>query len=179
MGHHISEDPQRDGGERWPGIRARIKSYQTTFERNLNTYASKRGFSSLHDRPFVMRAFLKCWAAPGFHRYWRVWNPGISYFVYRLYLRLQRSMGRNPATVVAFTVSGFAHNAVACPFIGRWSWTLPVAFLFWGAFTVLFRRLEGFLRQDQWPWPANALVNVGLVCLCMDIGMDFNSWVYS
>jgi hypothetical protein len=159
------------------GVGARVKRYRTEFEEGLRAYVQMRGYSSLHDRKFFVRAFLECWAEPGFHRFWRIWNPGISYFVFKLYCRLRVSFKRDSATILAFVANGFAHNAVACPLIGRWSWTLPAAFLSFGAFTVVSRRLDGLLGQDRWPWPLNAVVNVGLVCLSMDLGFRFNAWV--
>jgi hypothetical protein len=157
-------------------LRDAVRRFQTGFESRLRAYVKKRGFESLHDRAFFVRAFLTCWAEPGFHRFWRVWNPGISYFVHRLYVRLRPSLGRDEATVVAFVANGVVHTAVVAPLLGRWSWTLPVAFLFFGAFTVASRRLEGPLRQSAWPWPLNACVNVALVCLSMDLGFRFDAW---
>lgn len=171
---HTGPDSRMTGSR--AGIRSTIRRHQADLEVGLRTYVEKRGYASLHDRPFFKRAFLLCWAEPGFHRFWRVWNPGISCFVFKLYCRLRGSFGRDPATVLAFVANGFVHNAVACPLMGRWSWTIPVAFLFFGASTVLSRRLEGFLRQESWPWPLNVLVNVGLVCLCMDLGFGFSAW---
>lgn len=168
--------PATGRGGKLEALRAEVTRRQARLEERLRSYVRARGFSSLHDWPFARRAFLECWAEAGFHRFWQVWNPGISFFVYRLYRRLRKTLGRNAATVVAFVANGLVHNAVACPFIGRWSWTLPVAFLFWGVTTVLFRRLDAPFRLRQWPWPANVVVNVGLVCLGMHLGMEFSAW---
>ena len=159
------------------GLGATVKRCRTELEDALKAYVHMRGYSSLNDLEFFVRAFLECWAEPGFHRFWRVWNPGISFFVFNLYRRLRVSFERDSATILAFVANGFAHNAVACPLMGRWSWTLPVAFLSFGVFTVVSRRLEGLLSQDRWPWPLNAAGNVGLVCLSMDLGFRLNAWV--
>jgi len=130
-----------------------------------------RGFNSeLNDWPFVRRSFIACWAEPGFHRFWRVWNPGISYFVYRIFVRLGGRKRRDRATVAAFLINGFLHNFVAFPFLWRWSWVLPIAFLFFGVITVLNRKAEPWLRQDRWPWLVNAVLNVGLVITGFDLG---------
>ena len=141
--------------------------------------AARRGFRTINDRAFAVRAFLLCWAEPGFHRFWRVWNPGISYFVHRLYLRLGGRIHRDRNTVLAFVANGLVHNLVVLPFFQRWwSWTIPVAFLAFGLLTVASRRLEGRLRQERWPWPLNVAVNVGLVCLCMNLGFRVEDWVF-
>jgi hypothetical protein len=152
-------------------FRKALKRRQARFESSFRAYAARRGFSSINDAPFAWRAFVSCWAEPGFHRFWRVWNPGISYFVHRAYVRLGGRKRWVFATLASFELCGLAHNAVALPFFGRWwSWTLPVAFLCFGIFTVLSRLLEAHLRQDRWPMPVNVTLNVLLVILGMDVG---------
>ncbi len=140
-------------------------------------YARMRGFKTeINDGPYVRRSFLECWAEPGFHRFWQVWNPGISYFVYRLYLRLGGRRHWAGPTIGAFALSGLIHTMIAAPFVGRWwAWTLIVAFTGFGVLTVLSRYLAPYLRQDRWPWPLNVAVNVGLVAVCMDAGFRIDS----
>jgi hypothetical protein len=130
-----------------------------------------RGFKTeLNDWPFVRRSFIECWAEPGFHRFWRVWNPGISYFVYRLFVHLGGRKHLDRATVATFVINGFIHNLVAFPFVWKWSWVIPAAFFFFGVVTVLNRRAEPWLRQSRWPWLVNALINVSLVIAGFDLG---------
>lgn len=138
---------------------------------NYRAYARMRGFhTELNDRPYVRRSFLECWAEPGFHRFWQVWNPGIAYFVYRIYLGLGGHRRWTTPTLGAFLVCGLAHTVVALPFTGRWSYTLVVAFACFGVLTVLSRRLTPYLKQDRWPRIFNVLVNVGLVLGSFDLG---------
>lgn len=139
-------------------------------------YLRRRGFGNhLHDQSFVIRGFLACWATPGFHRFWQVWNPGIGYLTFRLYLALGGQKHRHAATVATFAVNGLVHTVVACPFFRRWSWTLIVTFLLFGIMTVLSRGLQPVLRQERWPAIANLAVNVGLVILSFDLGFRVNA----
>jgi len=160
------------------GWRSVMRRWQADFEASFRTYAARRGFSSINDRPFAVRAFLLAWAEPGFHRFWKVWNPGISYFPYHLYVRLGGRDRWVLATMVAFLANGMVHNALVLPFFRLWwSWTIPVAFFCFGAFTVLSRLLERQMAQERWPTLLNIVVNVGLVCLGMDLGFKVDRWL--
>ena len=33
----------------------------------------------------LKRALITSWGEAGFHRFWQVWNPGVGYYLYRLY----------------------------------------------------------------------------------------------
>jgi len=149
------------------GIRRRFRAYVADYTR----YARMRGFASeVNDWPYVRRSFLECWAEPGFHRFWQVWNPGIAYFAYRFFLRLGGRRHWVWPTIGAFVLNGLIHTMVVVPFVRRWSWTIIVAFLWFGVMTVASRRLARRLRQDRWPWPVNAAINVALVIAGMDLG---------
>ena len=133
-------------------------------------FARMRGFRTFNDWPYHRRGFLECWAAPGFHEFWRMWNPGIAYFVYRLYLRLGGRRHWVAPTIAAFGVCGLVHTLVVAPFLGRWSFSVIVAFLCFGVLTVVSRSLKRLLRQRRWPAWVNVLVNVGLVIGSFDLG---------
>lgn len=151
------------------------QGYQCYLE-GYQLYLRRRGFGNhLHDRSFVIRGFLACWAVPGFHGFWQVWNPGIGYLTFRLYLVLGGRKHREGATVATFVLSGLAHTVLVCPFFGRWSWTLIVAFLLFGILTALSRRLQPILQQERWPAIANLAVNVGLLLLSFDLGFRVNA----
>lgn len=132
-------------------------------------YLHRRGYRSSTGWPFARRAFLECWAQPGFHRFWRVWNPGLGFLVFRLYRAVGGNRGGPSTKVVAFLASGIAHNLLVLPFLG-WSFTLPVAFSCFGVLVALGPRLSRILRQHRWPWPVNVLVNVGHVLACFTMG---------
>lgn len=162
---------RRRRGSGWRG------RHQRWVERYV-AFARFRGFTTeINDWPYVRRSFLECWAEPGFHRFWRVWNPGIANFVYRLYLRLGGHRHRDLATLGAFLGCGLGHWLVVLPVIQRWTWMLPTTFLAFGVFTVLSRRLAPWLRQERWPPAFNVAVNVGLVILSFDLGFRADRWL--
>ena len=133
-------------------LQVRVRRGYRRYVRGYRQYLRRRGYGdNLHDQHFFVRGFLACWAEPGFHRFWQVWNPGIGYLTFRLYFALGGRKHREGATVATFAVNGLVHTIVACPFFHRWSWTLIVAFLLFGLLTILSRRLEPVLQQERWP----------------------------
>lgn len=156
-------------------MRAQISNRYRQYVKSYKEYARMRGYGShLNDWPFFKRAFLTCWAEPGFHRFWRVWNPGISYFVFRLYLQLGGNRNRTVATIVAFELCGILHVLVAHPFLRRWSFTLPITFLCFAVLTLMSRGLERALCQNRWPAVVNVVLNIGLVIGSFDVGFYFD-----
>jgi hypothetical protein len=153
--------------------------YRRYVER-YTAYVRLRGYGDhLNDGPFFVRSFLTCWAEPGFHRFWRVWNPGISYFCFRLYLALGGKRHRVPATLIVFEVCGIAHVGVFYLLLRRWSLVLPVVFFCFGVLTLLSRGLERVLRQDRWPAVSNVLVNAGLIVVSYEVGFRVNHFLCS
>ena len=142
---------------------------------DYRAYARKRGFTSeLNSWPFVRRSFIECWAEPGFDRFWMVWNPGISYFVYRLFLKLGGRKRWVMPTLLAFVINGFIHTLLVVPFIGHWSFSVIVAFTSFGILTVISRLCRSRLAQEKWPTLINVFVNVGLVAGSFDLGFRVN-----
>lgn len=130
-----------------------------------------RGFgSNFNDWPYHRRGFIECWAEPGFHRFWQVWNPGISFFVYKLFILLGGRKRWVGPTMAAFLVCGFAHTIVVVPFFGRWSFSVIAAFACFGGLTIVSRLAAPVLKQERWPVVANTALNVVLVAASFDIG---------
>jgi hypothetical protein len=138
-------------------------------------FARARGFRTFNDWPYHRRGFLECWAEPGFHRFWQVWNPGIAYFVYRLFVRLGGRKHWVLPTFLAFLGCGLAHTVVVAPLLGGWSYSVIVAFGCFGALTLISRWLAPTLRQDRWPAVVNVLVNAGLVIGSFDTGFRIDA----
>jgi hypothetical protein len=138
-----------------------------------------RGFRTFNDWPYHRRGFLECWAEPGFHKFWQVWNPGIAYFVYRLYLRCGGRKRWLLPTILSFGLCGLVHTVVVAPFLGRWSNSVIVTFLLFGVLTVLSRHLSSFLQQNRWPVLLNSAINIGLVLGSFDIGFGVDAWIAS
>jgi hypothetical protein len=140
-------------------------------------FARMRGFRSFNDWPYHRRGFLECWAEPGFHRFWQVWNPGIAYFVHRLYLALGGRKRWAVPTILAFGLCGLAHTVVVAPLLRRWSFSLLVTFTLFGLSTVLSRWLAALLRQDRWPTVVNIALNVSLVAASFEAGFRVDAWI--
>jgi drug/metabolite transporter superfamily protein YnfA len=154
-----------------------LRGARLTWEADYRRFARSRGFPTFNDWPYHRRGFLEAWAEPGFHRFWRVWNPGIAYFVHLAYLRLGGRRHWAVPTILSFTLCGLIHTVVVAPFMGRWSNSVIVAFLLFGALSVCSRRLAPYLRQERWPTVINVAVNVGLVVLCFDLGFRVDPWI--
>jgi hypothetical protein len=140
-------------------------------------FARMRGFRSFNDWPYHRRGFLECWAEPGFHRFWQVWNPGIAYFVHRLYLWVGGRKRWAVPTIMAFILCGIAHTLIVAPFLQQWSFSVIVAFTLFGVLTVLSRRLASMLRQDSWPKGVNLLLNAALIAGSFDAGFRVDAWL--
>jgi hypothetical protein len=150
------------------------QSYQR-YVSDYEQYLRMRGFGDhVHDRVFVNRAFIKCWTEPGFHNFWRAWNPGISYFGFRFYLLLGGKERRDLATISVFVLCGILHNLVALPFVRCWSLPLPFTFLSFGVLTILSQRLESIFRQERFPAIVNAAINIALVIASFEFGFRMN-----
>lgn len=148
----------------------RIRTGQAAWEADYRRFARMRGFRSFNDASYHWRSFVACWAQPGFHRFWQVWNPGIAYFVYLLFIRLGGRRRWIAPTLVSFFACGLAHTVIVAPFFGRWSYSVIVAFMCFGSLTVLSRLLARYLRQERWPAVINTAINVGLVLASFDVG---------
>jgi hypothetical protein len=139
------------------------------FELRYRKFAKMRGFTTFNDWPYHRRGFLECWAQPGFHKFWQVWNPGIAFFVYRLFLCLGGTKKWSIPTFLSFVLCGFIHSVVVFPFLG-WSFSLIGAFSSFALLTIISRKLSPFLQQDKWPTLINILINVGLIIIGFDFG---------
>jgi len=158
-----------DGNEH--SLLDRVRLGYKRYVNDYRAFARMRGFrTEVNDWPYVRRSFLECWAEPGFHRFWQVWNPGIAYFVYRLFLLLGGRRHWAGPTILAFVLCGLGHTLIVAPFFGRWAFSVITAFSCFGVLTVVSRLASPLLRQDRWPAAVNVLVNVSLVAGSFDVG---------
>ena len=151
-------------------LATRLRSGYEWWVADYRRFARMRGFETFNDWPYHRRGFIECWAEPGFHRFWQVWNPGIAYFVYRAFLGLGGRRNYVVPVLGAFFLCGVAHTLLVAPFLGRWSFSVIIAFSGFGVATVLSRVLEPVLRQERWPAACNVLLNAGLVAAGFDVG---------
>jgi len=138
-------------------------------------YARMRGFKSFNDWPYHRRGFIECWAAPGFHKFWEIWNPGIAYFVFRLYLKFGGNNNWMSATILAFVINGIIHTLVFYVISGKYSYTIVILFFLFALSTIISKELEHILRQKKWPWYINSCINIILVIGSFDISFRINN----
>jgi hypothetical protein len=161
-------------------VRANWSDAYQQYVTGYKEYLKLRGFGEhLNDGPFFRRAFLECWLEPGFHRFWHVWNPGIAYFAFGLYIRFGGRRSRIRATLLAFFINGWVHNLVVSLLFWRFSFPLPWTFLAFGLFSLAAHGLEIPLRFERWPRIIHLGVNAGLVVFCFDIGFRINRTLIS
>ena len=152
-----------------------MSAWYDNYAADYKRYARMRGFhSGFNNWAYHRRGFLECWAEPGFHRFWQVWNPGISYFVYQIFIRLGGRKHWIAPTLLAFFLCGLIHTLIVVPFVGRWSFSVIVAFTCFGVLTVTNRLAEPVLQQRRWPMPVNVLLNMFLVAASFDVGFKVN-----
>lgn len=153
----------------------RLRHAYNRWADDYGAYAKMRGFTTtINDWPYVRRSFLTCWVEPGYHRFWQVWNPGISYFTWRLFKMLGGNHNWTFATLATFFLNGILHTIVVTPFTG-WGWSFICAFSICGGLTVLSRRIQPWLHQKSWPGALNLAVNLGLTILAFDLGFKLDS----
>lgn len=142
---------------------------------NYKQFLKMRGYGNhVNDWMFVKRSFLDCWMQPGFHRFWQIWNPGIGYFAYKVYLSCGGKNRQNLATFATFLVNGLVHNLLGSMILRRWDFPLPFTFSLLGIFTIISRRLDGHINMSKWPKIFHLALNLGLIILSFDFGFRMN-----
>jgi hypothetical protein len=150
-----------------------------TNDQRYREYLALRGYDPNSSKWSILkRALIASWVEPGFHRFWKVWNPGIGYLLFRLYLLLGGKRRRILATLVVFGFCGFLHD-VAVIVIFRHSFlAFSCTFLCFGLLTIVSRGLETWFHQERWWMPANVAVNVSLVGVSIHAGVILQQAVY-
>jgi hypothetical protein len=142
-------------------------------------YLLLRGYELKSSRWSILkRALIESWAEPGFHSFWQVWNPGIGYLLFRLYLLLGGKKRRALTTLLVFCVCGLLHDATVMIMFRRPFLVFTCAFLCFGLLTVVSRRLATWLRQEHWLTQANVALNVSLVALSFHTGVTLQRIVF-
>lgn len=154
----------------WNDLKHYMKARFRLYTWRYIAFARLRKFKSFNDWPYHRRSFLECWLEPGFHRFWQVWNPGISYFVYRLFRFLGGGRRWVFATIGAFIINGVIHTSVFYCISGKWSVTIIVTFSIFGILTVINKKLERILQQNRWPKIVNLIINISIVIISFDVG---------
>lgn len=131
------------------------------FNHSYNQYLLLRGYDPGASKLLILkRALVDSWSEPGFHRFWRVWNPGIGHLLYHLYLLLGGRRRRLLATLLVFVLCGIGHDLLVMLIFRRPFLAFTAAFTLFGLLAATSRRLEPLLRQESWPKPLNAGINL-------------------
>jgi hypothetical protein len=133
----------------------------------LQDYLRARGLDPADSPGLQRRMFVDCWYEPGFHRFWRLWNPLFGYGLYRLYVALGGNRRPAAASLAVFVLCGALHDALLLVTARRVSVVCTVAFAVYWLLAVVARWLEP--RQASWRRGFNAAANalqiaVGLGC---------------
>lgn len=135
-------------------------------------YLERRGYDlNRGSAAFLGHLFFQSWLQPGFHLFWRVWNPVYGYFLFRIYLMAGGNRRRVTATATVFLFCGFVfHDLPLTLAFGRLSLVCTTAFFFYAIATLASRFTAAFLSFDSWPRWIHGLINVGLVVLGLLFG---------
>ena len=134
-------------------------------------YLEARGYhASMPVLRMIRRMFLGCWWEPGFHNFWRAWNPVAGFFLYRLYHLLGGCQNRTLAVVASFLFSGFVfHDFPLMLLLQRPIIVCTSAWLFFALATLVSARLVPL----GWAPATYVSLNAGLVTA----GLLFGTWL--
>lgn len=130
----------------------------------FDAYLRARGFDPKNPAGMLRRMFITCWGEPGFHAFWRLWNPYFGYRLFQLYLALGGSRRPVVASLGVFTACGFLlHDLPATLLSGHLSLASTFAFGLYWASALVSRALAARLAFERWGRPVNGAVNATLV----------------
>ena len=153
--------------------------FQGGFSESYSQYLILRGYDPSSSKLIILkRALVDSWGEPGFHQFWRVWNPGVGHLLYRLYLVLGGNRIRLVATMLVFTLCGLVHDVLVMLMFRRPFAAFTAAFVFSGILAVINRSLEPILRQDRWPRLLNVLINVSCLAVSIYGAVQFQMFVF-
>lgn len=133
---------------------------QEGFNTSYNQYLLLRGYDPSSSKLLILkRALIDSWGEPGFHQFWRVWNPGIGLLLFRLYLFLGGNRRRIITTVIVFGICGFMHDLIVMAIFHHPFLAFSTAFISFGILALINRLLEPDLNQEKWPKLLNAFCN--------------------
>ena len=153
--------------------------FQGRFNQSYDRYLILRGYDPSSGKLIILkRALIDSWGEPGFHHFWKVWNPGIGHLLYRLYLWLGGNRNRLIATMLVFTLCGFMHDVLVMLIFRRPFAAFTAAFTFFGILTVVNRSLEPILLQKRWPGLLNAFTNVSFLAVSIYSAVQLQMYVF-
>jgi hypothetical protein len=132
-------------------------------------YCLRRGYAPpFKGWPVIRRSLFESWMQPGFHRFWRVWNPPVGYLLCQIYIRLGGNRNRLISTSVVFLFSGALHDLVVIAFAQRWGPIITFSYVMFGWISLLSLKMENILHQEKWPSIYNVILNVGFIVIVFE-----------
>jgi hypothetical protein len=117
----------------------------------------------------IRQSVFESWAQPGFHRFWRVWNPPIGYLLFRIYIAFGGNRNRFVSTSIVFAISGALHDLVVFALVPMWGPIITSSYLVFAWLSLLSFKFERTLHQKKWPTILNVILNVGLIVAVFEI----------
>jgi hypothetical protein len=152
---------------------------QDKFSHSYQQYLILRGYDPASNKLAILkRALFDSWGEPGFHRFWRVWNPGIGHLLYRLYLLLGGNRARPVNTLLVFFLCGILHDGLVMLIFRRPFVAFTAIFLLSGGLAVGNRSLEPFLHQERWPRWLNGLANLSCLAASIYAGVQLQMFLF-
>jgi hypothetical protein len=152
---------------------------QGGFNESYDRYLVLRGYDPSSSKLVILkRALFDSWGEPGFHQFWRVWNPGVGHLLYRLYLLLGGNRARLIATLLVFILCGILHDVLVMLIFQRPFVAFTAAFLFFGVLALGNRSLETVLQQGHWPRLLNALFNGSCLAACIWAAVQLQMFLF-
>jgi hypothetical protein len=127
-------------------------------------YCLRRGYKPpFKGWPVIRRSLFQSWAQPGFHRFWRVWNPPVGYLLYKLYVLFGGNRNRIISTSIVYAISGALHDLVVITLVPIWGPIITSSYLVSGWLSLLSLKMERILHQKKWPPILNVILNFILI----------------
>ena len=157
-----------------------MPSWFQKYQSNYLYHLKKLGYGDHKgdfDAFFVKKAFLDSWTQPGFHNFWRYWNPGIGFLMLKTYIAFGGKKYKIFATYITFIICAVAHITIVYPFLG-YSHVIIITFVCFATLTLLSKFLAKTLNQQRWNILVNTIINISLVVLSFKIGFVVNMLCY-
>lgn len=157
-----------------------MPSWFQKYQSNYLCHLKKLGYGDHKgdfDVFFVKKAFLDSWTQPGFHNFWRYWNPGIGFLMLKTYKAFGGKKYKIFATYITFIICALAHIIIAYPILG-YSYVIIITFICFATLTLLSKLFANILNQQTWSILINTAINLALVILSFKIGFVVNNFFY-
>lgn len=134
-----------------------------TISQQFRRYLLRRGYQVPLKMPDVLYGWwIRSFLQPSFGHFWRVWNPFIGFWLYKLYHRLGGDRYRVVACLGTFLVAGFCHDLInfGLDMEDGLEFDLTVSFLIWGILVLLLSRRSVLKLFRKFPGIVHFILNI-------------------